>query len=439
MSAGQWHYQQRRLRRQHQLGHNGAPLTVKQILDRDNFFDCYRELSRTGGEAPGPDGITYTDLSPHEVGQIMGKLSQVMLDGTYRPQPPRPVDIPKAGGGTRTLHLGNLLDRVLGKVLANALEPFWEQVFLPCSWGFRPGRSAWKMLAHLETLMVASGRRVLVVDDIKTAFDTVPLEETIQCHERLFETINKRKDFNNEERARLLALVNNLLRGAFSNRQRGIAQGGPYSPMALNALLHTYLDVPISKDVRQTPFWFRYADNLVYLAQDASEGRQILELVRQRLKPLGLVLKDEDGGVVDLAEGGAAQLLGFELRLDGNRLQYDLGRKAWIQLNQHLVEAHEHQDPYLAARQTLMGWINAYGPTFESGDPEEVLRIAANHGFRELARLEDLHQQWHSSWTRWQRCRREALHRGIPPSIARGSAAATTGSVMDPRPSSCAQ
>jgi hypothetical protein len=158
--------------------------------------------------------------------------------------------------------------------------------------------------------------------------------------------------------------------------------------------LHYHLDVPLTRDVHQAPLWLRYADNIVYAAHSVSEG-----------------LKGKDG-VIDLAGGEEAQVLGFTLRMKNDRLQYNLGLKALGQLTQHLIAAHQGVDPPMAAQQTVLSLIDACGPVFENGGPEEILRLAASQGFPELPGLDMLRQAWETSRKRWLACR-EAAFRGM--------------------------
>jgi RNA-directed DNA polymerase len=238
-----WHFRQRQQRRAIRLGYDGYPLRVAQIADKENLYYCWRQLASGGGKAPGADGYTYSEFSPGEVGQIMRDLSEQVLEGVYRAEPVRRVKIPKPGTDKfRTLKISTLCDRVLGKALDIAFKAFWEKRFLTRSYGFRPRRNTWQMLAHLEVAMQKSGRRVLAVDDLKNAFDNVPVDLVIQCHRDALERAQQR-NFTREEKNQTLALVEAVLRGCDKGREIGIDQGGPYSPTALNVLLHYHHDM----------------------------------------------------------------------------------------------------------------------------------------------------------------------------------------------------
>ena len=401
-----WHFQQRRQRRDRRLGHVGHPLRVQQIADRDHLYQGFQQLKQEGGQAAGIDGLHATDLSPSEVGNYMGVLSATLLNGTYRPQKVRRVPIPKPGTTEhRILKIGVIGDRVVGKALHNAFTPFWEKYFLSCSYGFRPKQSAWRLLADLEVRMQKLNRWVLAIADVRKAFDNVPVNDVIALHHKALEGI-KQKNFNNADKARTVALINKVLRGHDDKKSRGIDQGGPYSPTALNVLLHYQLDVPLTECIGTKPLWHRYADNLVYLAISVSEGQAFLGKVSQLLQPLGMTLK-EDAKVVDLSTGEAAHLLGFTLRQERDQIHYGIGSATWDYLIHYLSGAHVEPNPPLTAQEVVLGWVNALGPAFEDGDAAEVLTIAAQYGFREIS-LKEIRQRWKESWIRWQKCRQYA-------------------------------
>jgi hypothetical protein len=363
--------------------------TVEQIADADNLIRVFYELKARAGQAPGPDGVSYADLGRREVPEMMRNLSAEVRAGTYRPGPARPVRIPKPAGGHRTLRLRDLADRVVSAALNDALAPFWETVFLPSSMGFRRGRGVWRMLAEQEAVVVGQGRWVLATDDVKNAFDNVNVGDVMADH---------RKYIRNNS---LLALVEVVLRGG-EHRERGIDQGGAYSPTALNVRLHHGYDLAL-----QGPFppRFRYADNLVSLNRCVAEGIQDLDHSREILGKAGFTLKGEDGPPKDLRNGESAELLGFLLSSRCGRLHFDLGSSAWSKLEQDLVKAHTSSDPAATARAVVRGWVNGYGPAFESKSTTvigRILRTAAARGFREIAFRSELNGWCRTSWETWR-------------------------------------
>jgi hypothetical protein len=168
--------------------------------------------------------------------------------------------------------------------------------------------------------------------------------------------------------------------------------------------LHYWLDEPLSGIVKR-PLWFRYADNLCYLAGSVPEGERVLATIRRRLRPLGLTLKGEDG-VSDLRTGDA-QILGFTLKYREGVLVYGLGKTARDRLRENLRDAYEDDDPTRNARAVLEGWIASYGPAFETGGiaPEALLDDAAKQGFRELVSLDEVRRWIRDAAGTWSRFR----------------------------------
>jgi retron-type reverse transcriptase len=94
--------------------------------------------------------------------------------------PSQQLNIPKPGGGHRTLSIRSLIDRVVSAAIYRALLPVFERLFLDGSHGFRPRRSPLTLLAALEAMMIHTGRTVLAQDDVKKAFDFVVIADVME-------------------------------------------------------------------------------------------------------------------------------------------------------------------------------------------------------------------------------------------------------------------
>ena len=406
--AARRHYHDRRRK---QTLRDAGPLSLERIGDRDNLFACYQELKETGGKAPGPDRLMYQDLTGHEVGLILERISKSISEGTYRPHGVRRKPIPKPGSEEkRVLEIGGIFDRVVAKAVKEAVEPYWEQVFVDNSWGFRPGRGAWKMLADLEAMLVSEGRWIIAVDDVRRAFNNVWVEDVRDAHRQLIEQEDV-VALEPTEQGRILGLIATVTQGTDPNRQIGISQGNPFSPLAMNAVLHYAHDVPLFDNLEHPP-WYRYADNVCYLCRDVNEGQQVLERVRRALKTVHMDLKGEDG-VHDLSAGHRANLLGFNLRKEGKRLEYEIHQDSWLRLGKHLEKAHEDPNPIWAAKEALRGWIDSTGPAFKTARDaiDRIQRLAAKYGFRETGSPRELRKIWRDAHGRWLETRTAAIRR----------------------------
>ena len=149
-----------------------AFLSLAHHIDVELLREAYRRTRKDG--AAGVDGQTAARVR----GATWRRTSESLLDrfksGTYQAPPVRRVYIPKGDGSkTRPIGIPTFEDKVLQRAVAMVLEAVYEQDFLDCSYGFRPGRSAHQALEALwQGLMEMGGGWVLEVD-IKSFFDTL--------------------------------------------------------------------------------------------------------------------------------------------------------------------------------------------------------------------------------------------------------------------------
>jgi retron-type reverse transcriptase len=390
----------RRARRQarHAVDVEQLLLSFDQAFSTENLLRTADDLVRHGGQAPGVDGLTLRAVSRRELAGLLRMVSKTILAGSYRPQPSMPVPIPKRSGGSRLLKIPCVLDRIVARRLCELLTPISERIFLENSYGFRPRRNTWHALAAQEAAMWLHDAWVVTPEDVKAAFDNVLVDAGLKAFARVI------KD------QRFMCLIEAVLRGSRGTNRKGIDQGGPFSPLSLNVLLHYAHDVLIN-NMSTLASWFRYADNIVHLTREVSEGLGARERAAELLKQVGLTLKGP-GRPVDLREGGLVKLLGLEIRLHKGMLRYEIPGESYEELENSLDDAHVAEDPPLTARNAVYGWISYFGPTFESsadGATERVLSLLKRQGSRGILTGEEIRHQWRNSHQSWRALRERVL------------------------------
>ena len=141
--------------------------SMEVIVERDNLRKALAQVKRNKGAA-GVDGMSLAALAPHL--KEPWPAIRVQLEGTYKLQPVRRVEIPKASGGTRSLGLPTVLDRFIQQAVLQVLQADWDPTFSEHSFGFRPKRSAHQAEARAQELIV-SGHGIVVDIDLERFFD----------------------------------------------------------------------------------------------------------------------------------------------------------------------------------------------------------------------------------------------------------------------------
>ncbi len=263
-------------------------------------------LVRRNRGAAGIDRTTIADVEQHGVDRLLDELAADLKDGSYRSLPARRVFIAKsASRERRPLSIPAVRDRVVQAALKIVIEPIFEADFLPCSFGFRPRRSAHDALQVLVD-EAWRGRRWVVETDISSCFEAIP-------HDRLMAAVEERISDRH-----VLKLLRALLRtgvmedGALRRSVTGTPQGGVISPVLCNVYLHR---LDREWQTRGHGALCRYADDLVAMCKTRREAEAALGALTAILADLGLEPKQAKTRIVHLREGGEGlDFLGFHHR-----------------------------------------------------------------------------------------------------------------------------
>jgi group II intron reverse transcriptase/maturase len=277
-----------------------------KVLRRD-VLECAWGLVRANRGAAGIDRQTIADVEQYGITKLLDELTADLKDGSYRPLPARRVFIPKPGrpNEQRPLSIPAVRDRVVQSAVKLVIEPIFEADFLPCSFGFRPRRSAHDAL---QVLIDESwrGRRWIAESDIANCFEAIP-------HSGLMSAVEERICDRH-----LLKLLRAMLRagvleaGAVRHGVSGTPQGGVISPVLCNVYLHR---LDREWQARGSGLLLRYADDLLALCKTKREAENALVALTAILAEMGLELKPAKTRIVHLREGGeGVDFLGFHHR-----------------------------------------------------------------------------------------------------------------------------
>jgi RNA-directed DNA polymerase len=252
------------------------------------------------------DKISISRFERH-ADRYLEELQKELIEGTYKPLDVKRVYIPKEPGKTRPLGIPAVIDRIAQAAVKLLLEPIFDNIFLPMSYGFRPERGAKEALREVD-LTIKEGYTWVVDADLQSYFDTIP-------HDKL---MTKIESYVSD--GKVLKLIRQWLdQGILEDGKswkptQGTPQGGVLSPVLANLYLHD-LDVKITEAGFKM---VRYADDFVILTNSKNEAEASLELVREWVKENGLTLHPDKTHISDcMQEGQGFDFLGY--RFEGGR------------------------------------------------------------------------------------------------------------------------
>jgi group II intron reverse transcriptase/maturase len=260
--------------------------TLAHHMDMDWMREAWRRTRKDG--AVGVDGQTARAYAENLEANLRSLLDRAK-SGRYKAPPVRRVHIPKGTrGDTRPIGIPTFEDKVLQRAVVMLLEPIYEQDFLECSYGFRPGRSAHQALEVLWRQLMNHRVGWVLEVDIQKFFDNLD-------HARLREMLRRRvRD------GVVLRLIGKWLKagvlesGCVKHPASGSPQGGVISPLLANVYLHEVLDVWFERTVKPRmqghASLIRYADDAVMLFAEQSDAGRVLEVLPKRFEKYGLTL-----------------------------------------------------------------------------------------------------------------------------------------------------
>ncbi|MBA4017016.1 MAG: hypothetical protein C0483_07580 [Pirellula sp.] len=370
-----------------------APTLLKTIGDARTLHAAWMYNALHGGQTPGKDGRFYADYSRADVWRLCKAVARAIQDGTYCMGPEKSCFVPKLSGlGNREIVLLKLVDRMVQRAATMVLQPLFDPLFYPSSFGFRPGRGPLQALACAEHETLARKRFVWVCHDFRDAFGSVPIGRLMGLLRGYLPDA---------------ALLNFLERIITSPRTHGLRQGSALSPLLLNVYVHHFLDRPLTDRLPDVA-WFRYGDDHLMTCGSMAQAIEADKTLREILLPTGLKLKaSTDDAISQLKYREVVRFLGFQIFYNGRTLQKYLSERAWPQLRSKLATVYSKDHAQLKAEAIITGWIKALGPAFRHVDYEahckRMVRIAGRFGFEEVPDVSELIAHWQVADRRWKR------------------------------------
>ena len=253
-------------------------------VSREMVWAAYKKVRANKGGA-GVDQISMDEFDADRSKHLY-KLWNRMASGSYFPPPVKEVEISKKDGGIRKLGVPTIADRIGQMVIKDYLEPRFEKIFSPNSYGYRPNRNAHQAL---ESVRENCRKTDWVIDlDIKGFFDTID-------HRKLLLAVEKHVSENwcllYIERW-LGAPVQTESGELVLKQGKGTPQGGVISPLLANLFLHYAMDKWLELKHKTVNFE-RYADDAIVHCKSKAHAEWLLEKIRGRMSDCGLELHPE--------------------------------------------------------------------------------------------------------------------------------------------------
>jgi len=262
--------------------------SIGHMITPESLYAAFRGLRKKA--SAGVDGVTYEEYE-RDVARNIQTLHERLKNGKYQAQPLRRVYIPKENGKQRPISIPALEDKIVQKAMVEILNAIYEQDFLDCSYGFRPGRGQHQALDEVGRVICTRPTGWVLEIDVTAYFDSI-------VREQLMEMIEKRvRDGSVLRLIRKWIQVGVIEEGRLLVSETGTGQGQTISPLLANIYLHYVLDEWFENEVkprlRGAAHEIRFADDAVLCFQYKEDAERVMEVLPKRFTKYGLTIHPE--------------------------------------------------------------------------------------------------------------------------------------------------
>ena len=322
------------------------------ILRKDNLNKAYKKVKSNKGKG-GIDGMQVDELLLF-LRENQETLIQEIMNGRYKPNPVRRVEIPKEKKGEfRKLGIPTVVDRVIQQAITQELTPIYEEQFSENSFGFRPKRGAHDALKQCQK-NVNDGYVYVVDMDLEKFFDTV-------CQSKLIEVLGKTiKD------GRVISLIHKYLnagaiaKGMFEKSEIGMPQGGPLSPLLSNVMLNE-----LDKELERRGHRFvRYADDCMIFCRSKKSAERTLENILPFIE--GKLFLKVNRKKTKVAHSSKVKYLGYSFYRYKGKCRFRVHSKSVSKMKDKIRELTDRNNGMSNAKredkyqQYVRGWVEYF-------------------------------------------------------------------------------
>jgi len=268
--------------------------SIAHMITPEALNAAFRGLRKKA--SAGVDGVTY-ETYERDAARNIQALHERLKNGKYQAQPLRRVYILKEDGKQRPLSIPALEDKIVQKAVLEILNAIYEQDFLECSYGFRPGRGPHQALDEVGRVICTRPTGWILEIDITAYFDSI-------VRQQLMELIEKRvRDRSVLHLIRKWIQTGVIEEGRMLVSETGTGQGQTISPLLANIYLHYVLDEWVENEVkprlRGEAHEIRFADDAVLCFQYKEDAEKVMEVLPKRFAKYGLTLHPEKTRLVE--------------------------------------------------------------------------------------------------------------------------------------------